>query len=127
MKTFVSKAALGLVAGATLLAAAAPAQAQSYRYDHDGDNTGAVIVAGIAGLAIGAALAADNNRGYDYDRRYYDQRYYYDRGGYDRRYYQPTYNPYNGYYRDDYRRQSCSTRRVWDPYLQRRVKVRYCR
>ena len=118
------KAGLGLAMGATLLTAFAPAaDAQRYRggyygrgYHHHNDNTGAAIVAGVAGLAIGAALASSNNRRYDYDRSYYYQHGYYPTNGYYYNYYQPRYN----YYRD------CEIRRVWDPYYGRRVAVRYC-
>lgn len=120
MTTLARKAGLGLVMGATLLTAAGPAEAQRYRdrYYRDRDNTGAVVVAGIAGLAIGAAIASSNNNWrYDYDRGYYRQHGYYPTNGY--------------YYRDNYRRydsyRHCETRRVWDPYLERRVRVRYCR
>lgn len=120
-----TRAALAAVLGVTALtAAAAPADAQRYRhYYRDRDRGGEALVAGIAGIAIGAALASDRNRDYDYyDRRYdYDRRYYRDRG----------YYPTNGYwYRDNYRRyrgyDDCEVRRVWDPYIGRRVLVRYC-
>jgi hypothetical protein len=103
MKTFIAKASLALALGATALTVAAPAEAQRYNGGHRGrDNGGAVIVAGIAGLAIGAALASSNHRrdgyyepnydrgpGYDpyyeqyqpaYDQGYYDQGYYVQRG-----------------------------------------------
>ena len=123
MTDFLKKAVLGTVLGATVLVAAAPAaEAQRYggRYrGHDG--TGTAIVAGIAGLAIGAAIASDGRRYDHYDRRYdYDRRYYRDHG----------YYPTDGYfYRDYYRsyRGYCEVRRVWDPYLDRPVRVRYCR
>ena len=68
-----------------------------------------------AGLAIGAALASGDRR-YDYDRRYYRQRGYYPTNGY---YYRDNYRRYRGYDR-------CSVRRVYDPYLGRTVRVRYC-
>jgi hypothetical protein len=115
MTNLVKKAALGLVAGATVLTVAAPAEAQRYRHHRDRDNTGAAIVAGIAGIAIGAALS--NDRRYDYDRRYYRQRGYYPTDGY---YYRENYRRYRGY-------NDCRVRRVYDPYLGRSVRVRYCR
>lgn len=126
----ITKAVLGLTLGATALTAAAPAEAQRYRH-RDRDNTGTAIVAGIAGIAIGAAIAGSSrDRYYDrYDRRYYDyDRHYYD---YDRPYYRDRgYYPRDGYYYRHYERRGwrgCSIRRVYDPYLGRRVKVRYCR
>tara|TARA_B100000678_G_scaffold269658_1_gene256987 strand:+ start:764 stop:1123 length:360 start_codon:yes stop_codon:yes gene_type:complete len=119
MITFAKKAALGLALGATAMTAAAvPAQAQRYRHDyyrHHDNGAGTAIVAGIAGLAIGAAIASSNNdRRYDYDRRYYRGNGYY---------------PSDGYYARRYYRDypQCRVRRVWDPYLERRVRVRVCR
>lgn len=72
-----------------------------YRHDNDG---AALVVGGLIGLAVGAAIASSNrDRGYydRYDR--YDRRGYndYDRGDYDRGYYD-RYRGYNGYY-DRYR------------------------
>jgi hypothetical protein len=127
MFKFTQRVALGFAMGAAALTAFAPsAEAQRYRGGYYGDrhyrghdDTGTAIVAGIAGLAIGAAIASNNDR--RYDRRYdYDRRYYRDHG----------YYPTDGYYyRNDYRsyRGYCETRRVWDPYLDRPVRVRYCR
>jgi hypothetical protein len=134
----VKKAALGLALGATALAAAAPANAQrwgGYRGGYHGGyyggyhgggygyrgygyrgyrGDGTAVVAGIAGLAIGAAIASNNNRRYDYDRGYYRDRGYY---------------PADGYYYREYERRGwygCDVRRVWDPYIQQRVLIRYC-
>jgi len=123
MTNFVKKAVLGTVLGATVLVAVAPAaEAQRYRGHYRGhDNTGTAIVAGIAGLAIGAAIASDGRRYDHYDRRYdYDRSYYRDHGYYptDGYYYRDYYRSYRGY---------CEVRRVWDPYLDRPVRVRYCR
>lgn len=123
MNTLFKKATLGVALGAATLAAATPADAQRYRGGYDryhgrGDRNGTAIVAGIAGLAIGAALTSGNryDRRYDDDRRYYRQRGYYPNDGYYARNY---YNQYDGY-------QRCAVRRVYDPYLGRRVRVRYC-
>lgn len=125
MANLVKKVVLGTVLGASVLTAVAPAaEAQRYGYRdryhyRDRDNTGTAIVAGIAGLAIGAALASGDryDRRYDYDRRYYRQRGYYPVDGY---YYRDYHRRYRGWDR-------CYTRRVWDPYLDRPVRVRYCR
>jgi hypothetical protein len=112
----------GAVATAALPTAAAadPHYRGGYGYDHHrghrgNDAAGAAIVAGIAGLALGAALSNNHsNYGY-YDRGYYD-RGYYGRGYYD-----------GGYYA---RPRLCTTERwVWDPYIGRRVPIReryYC-
>lgn len=107
--------AAGLAAltfGGAIAAAAIPATAEArpHGYDegyHGGyyrhrDN-GAVVVAGIAGLAIGAALASNSHphyaRGYSYAPTYYDDDY-------------------------DYYPRVCESRRwVWDPYIGRRVMV----
>lgn len=127
MNNLWTKSAAALVVGGAMLATSMPADAQRYRdrYYRDRDRTGTAVVAGVAGLAIGAALASRNSR--YYDRGYYND-YYYDGPryrGYDRRYYDgPRYRGYHrGYYGGRYR---CETRRVWDPYLGRRVRVRYC-
>ena len=77
-------------------------------------------VAGIAGLAIGAAIASDGNRG-----RGYSSGYSY-RNGYS---YDPRYDGYSGDYygRGDYyapRDRVCISReRVWDPYIGRHVTI----
>jgi hypothetical protein len=116
MANLIKKAVLGVTLGASVLVAVAPtAEAQRYRRHHRGDSTGAAIVAGVAGLAIGAALASD--RRYDYDRRYYRDHGYYPTDGY---YYRNHYRRYRGYER-------CTVRRHYDPYLGRSVRVRYCR
>ena len=91
MKSLITKATLGLAMAATALTVSAPAQAQRYGggYYRGHDNTGTAVVAGIAGLAIGAALASNSDRG---------RTYYVDNGyGY------PGYAPYyNGYYANGY-------------------------
>jgi len=93
---------------------------------HRRDNGGAAVVAGIAGLAIGAALANSGHHR-DYDRGYYDRRYY-DRGDYGYGYggygYSPGYYD-GGDYGYGYRSYAvCESRHwVWDPYIGRRVLV----
>ena len=122
MRNLLKKATLGIALGATALATAAPAEAQRYRggrhYGHH-DSTGPAIVAGIAGLAIGAGIAGSSRDRY-YDRRYYNDGYYRD-GYYRDGYYRDSYRGYDrGYYR------RCYDRRVYDPYIGRHVRVRYC-
>ena len=125
MTNFVKKAGLGVALAATALTTAVPAEAQRYRHYRNHDNTGTAIVAGIAGLAIGAAIASGNNRDRD---RYYRQRGYdpyYDDG-----YYRSHgYYPNDGYYAYNYRHRyrHCYVQRRWDPYWGRSVRVRICR
>jgi hypothetical protein len=81
-----------------------------YRGHRGNDAAGAAIIAGVAGLALGAALSNNHSSYGYYDRGYYGRGYY---GG--------------GYY--DRARVCTSTRWVWDPYIHRRVAVReryYC-
>ena len=134
MNSLMKKIGLGVALGATALTVAAPAEAQRYRggyYGHGGygrhyDNGGTAVVAGIAGLAIGAALASNRNDRYRDD--YYRERGY-DRD-YDYNYYRShNYYPADGYYayryRDDYRH--CYIERRYDRYYDRPVNVRVCR
>lgn len=128
MNAFLTKAVLGATLAATSMTAiASPAEAQRYRRDRGNDTAGIAIIAGIAGLAIGAAIASsDNNRDRRRtDSRYYrDQQYQYNNPNYDR------YNQYprNNYYNNDngYNRQECRIERRYDPYQDRTVKVRVC-
>jgi hypothetical protein len=115
MTTLLKKAGLGAALAATALTGlASPAEAQyrGHYYGH-GDATGAALIGGLAGLAIGAAIATSAN----HDRaRYYDDRY-------DR----PNY-PADGYYAAGYRGYGhCWTEPRFDPYWHRDVPVRVCR
>ncbi|MGJ3647539.1 hypothetical protein ACLB0R_03565 [Sphingomonas sp. GlSt437] len=122
------KAGLAVALGATALASAAPASAQ-YRGWHGGyrhyDNGGAVVAAGIAGLAIGAVIASDHDR--------YRDRYYYDHGypaDYDVIYYRDHgYYPRDGYYAYRYRPryEHCWVEHRWDRYWDRPVDIEVCR
>ena len=95
--------------------AAGSASAQPYRnnrdYDrHNRSDAGAAVAAGIAGLAVGAALA-DGGRGRYADGYYYGPpRYAYEH------YYGPRY----------YGPRHCRTREVWDPYVGGYVQQTRC-
>jgi hypothetical protein len=119
MRKFLATALAAVTFGGAVAASATPAAAASYRHHHrhhhggGGDVAAAAVIAGIAGLALGAAVA-DNDRG----GRYY--------GGYSRYSYDPRYDRYyggyGGYGYGHYR--VCTTRdRVWDPYIGRRVTI----
>jgi hypothetical protein len=132
MRKSLTVAVAALTFGGAVAATAAPAQARPhggyygggynggyYGHRHHGGND-AAIVAGVAGLAIGAALASgSHNRGY-YNGGYYNSGYY------GRSY---AYDPYYGdryyYSRPRYVYRTCESERwVWDPYIQDRVLVR---
>ena len=128
MTSIFTKASLALALGATALTVAAPAEAQRYGGGHRGHgNGGTAIIAGIAGLAIGAAIVSSSRHR---DDRRYDDRY-------DGRYEQPQgyYDDGNGYrddqYRDDRYRDGrdgrCHVESRWDGYARERVMVRVCR
>jgi len=110
MRKFITAglAALTLAGG---IAASSTADARPHGGRHGG--SGAAVAAGIAGLAIGAALASDHDR-YRHHRYGYDRDYGYYRDGY---FYGPPARAY-GYYdgRGYYDRRRCVTRTVWDPY-----------
>jgi hypothetical protein len=128
MTGMLKKMGLGAVLTATVLSAV-PADAQRWRGRHHdrGDATGAAIVGGIAGLAIGAAIASGNNRDRDV---YYRERGY--RPDYDAYYYRHHgYYPQNGYYAYDYQRNGYHDRRCWienryDRYYGRSMRIRVC-
>lgn len=116
MKKMLIGAVAALTAGASL-AAAVPASAQPYRGHYYGhrDNSGAVVAAGIAGLAIGAALAGNHNNGYY---------------GYGPRHYR-SYPAYYGYgYDDDYGygyAYRCRTELRWNWRWGEYERIRICR
>lgn len=80
-----------------------------------GDDTAAIAVgAGIIGLAVGAAIASNNDRGYyrgGYYGGYYGRPYYY--RSYPRGYYYDRPYPRRYYYRD-YRGWDRGRHRGWD-------------
>jgi hypothetical protein len=127
MKNMMKKAVLGATLAATALTAAAPADAQRYRrHYHRGNDAGVAVVAGIAGLAIGAAIASDGRRNRDREVYYRDRGYdpYYDDNYYQERGYYPNDGYYAWRYRDRYA--SCHIERRWDPYYRQPVRVRVC-
>jgi hypothetical protein len=102
-------AAIGTALAAASLLAAAPAQARDRHRHHGGggDDAAIAIGAGIVGIAIGAAIASDNDD--RHDRRYYRDGYYGDYYGggsygyvdpYPRGYYYRSYPRYRGHDRD---------------------------
>ena len=122
----IRRAVLTVALLATTVGAAATAEARD-RYGHrgGGDDAAIAIGAGVVGLAIGAALASDNRRGY-YRDRHYRGRYYYPRSRYRTSYY---YQSYPGYYYDSYPRYRTYPRyrgdRYRSPYYNRHYRSRY--
>ena len=91
------------LAAATLLGGLGMGSAASAQYRHyRHDNTGAAVAAGIAGLAVGAALADSHP--------YYGRPY---------GYYGRPYGYYSG-------RPRCRAYTVWDPYAYAYVEHRRC-
>ncbi|MES2494290.1 MAG: hypothetical protein V4579_13560 [Pseudomonadota bacterium] len=101
--SFFKKAALGTALVATAVTTASPAMADPYygRHNRGGDSTGAAIVGGIVGLALGALIVSSTNNNHRdrYAERGWQYRdgYYWDREGrrYDRN---GRHHPRNGYY-----------------------------
>ena len=128
MRKFLTSALAALTFGGAVAATAVPAQARDYyrngtyyRHHRGGGDTAAVAAfAGIAGLALGAALSSNSNgRG----RSGYSSSYSYS-GGYNNGYrYDPRYDGYSGDYYARPERICISRERVWDPYIERRVTI----
>jgi hypothetical protein len=129
MRKFLTSAIAAVTAAGAVAAVAAPAEARDYyrrgggyHYRHHGGSNDAAVaaVAGIAGLAIGAAIAGNGStrggRGYSSNTYVYNNGYAYD----------PRYDSYAGDYYDRpvYRDRVCISReRVWDPYIGRHVRI----
>lgn len=96
----IKHAAVAAALAAGTLSVATTAEARDRYYDRNND-AALAIGAGIIGLAIGAAIASDNDDRYYRDRRYYrgyPRGYYYD--GYPRAY---RYDRYRRDWRDNRR------------------------
>jgi hypothetical protein len=123
MRKILTAAVAALTIAGGMAASVTTAEARPYdrHRHHRGNDHGDAVVAGIAGLAIGAALAGSSrDRGY-YRGGYYQPRHRYYRGRYDdRRYYR------SGYYAPRYAYRECRTVRVWDPYYGRSIRERRC-
>lgn len=149
MASIQKRAGLALALLAATLAAVAPAEAQRQFGDRFRRDRGAdIAVAGLAGLAVGAVIASNNNRfngprfrgrGFYGPRQdFYDGDFYgprddfYDRGFYGPRrgfYDQGFYGPRRGFYgpRRGFHGPRCFVQRQWDPYFGGPVRVRVCR
>ncbi len=111
MRKIIAASMAALTLAASLSAGSAFAQHRDDRR-RDRDNNGAAVAAGIAGLAVGAALAAGGRGDYDSEHHYYRG---YSRGGY---YYGPSAYAGDNYYGSGYAGpRRCRTRTVWDPYV----------
>ncbi len=121
MRKLIAGGLAGLMFVGALASAAEAADRRRHR-----DNDGAAVAAGIAGLAIGAALASGHrDRGY-YRNGYYDRRDYggYYGGGYYARPYR--YAPPYAYYEPRPYRPRCRVTTQWDPYYGDYVRIRRC-
>ncbi len=135
MRKFLTTALAAAMLAGPILAAATPASADRYRdhgYRHhrkDSDKAAIAVAAGIAGLALGAALSSRSNGRPTYGSGYSTRSYPYS-NGYD---YDPRDDSYGGEYYgrgygydDSYRRAPAvctTTERVYDRYSGRRVMV----
>ena len=117
MNKILTGALAALTLGGTVLGGASTASAREW--DHHHDNGGAAVAAGIAGLAVGAALASSNN---GYDRGYYDRGYYAPQPAYS---YAPEPTYYQGpVYYSSYR--NCRVQWRWDRRWGRYERGRAC-
>lgn len=126
MRNLISSTLAAVTFAGAITATATPAFADSYHHrrhkNNNDDVAAAAIFAGVAGLAIGAAIA---DKGNDHSRSRYDDAYRYSNGyGYDPR----SDRYYGGYHHrpghHDRTRVCTVTERDWDPYLGRYVKTK---
>ncbi len=122
MRKFLTAGMAAVTLAGAVAATAGPAEARDHRhYRRGNDNTAAAVAAGIAGLAIGAALASSSRDNGAYSRSYYDRGYAYA----PRR--EAPYGYYYGpprYYDSGPGYRLCETReRMYDPYIDRPVMV----
>jgi hypothetical protein len=106
-----------LIAALAAGAMTAATSAKAHDRDHNDDTAAIAIGAGIIGLAVGAAIASDNDRYYRYRGPEYGYYYPPPRVHY-RGYPRPYYRAYpRGYYHDRY------PRRIYryDPHWERRL------
>jgi hypothetical protein len=115
MRKALTAAMAAITLGGAVCATALPADARPYGHGYYGGHdyrrgNGDAALAGVVGLALGAAIAS-NHGGYSHG--YYDRGY----GYYGAPAYAYGYGPGYGY-------RTCETTRwVWDPYIGRRVPV----
>ncbi len=108
MNKILTGALAALTLGSTVLGGATTASARDWDH-HDHGNGGAALAAGIAGLAVGAALASGDHGYYAPAPAYY--------GPAPAAYYGPTYY---SYYRH------CRVQWRWDRWERRYERVRAC-
>lgn len=131
MKSLTLRITTGLIAGATLVAAAAPAEAR-WRGRDRGDRTALAVGAGLVGLGVGAAIASSGRDRWDrWDRGYrggWDRRGGWGwRGRYDPRFAGPGWGGPGWGYRDRWGPPvRCWRERVWDDWSGRWRRVRVC-
>ena len=112
MRKLITGAMAAVTLGGATLATAGAASARPWGHYHRGYGGGALVGAGLLGLAAGVALT---------DRpRYYGAPAYYGRP-YARGYYAPAY-----YGRGYGYGEACRTVFRWDPYVGHRVPVQRC-
>lgn len=129
LKTIIGHATAGLAALA-MVAGATAASAQGYRHGggyyggrghhHNGNDVGVAIAGGIVGLALGAAIAGNNNHAPRYNSGY----------SYGYGYAPPPPPPryYDGYgYGRPYRGSDCWTTREYDRYSGSMYERTVCR